>query len=56
MVKAFKKWRKEHNVTHCQDCGKELTVEKHHFHCNQCWKLKKDFEHIARKNIFKDVW
>ena len=37
---AYRRWRAKKGIYKCEECGKRLKHEKHHFLCNECWREK----------------
>lgn len=34
---AYAKWRHEHGIIYCEDCGERIVRSMHHFKCTKCW-------------------
>ena len=47
--KKFRIWRNRNNVRYCNECGKRLDHETHHFLCNGCWIKKKELKKLNNK-------
>lgn len=52
--RKFSHFRKRNEIFECQDCGKQLSTETHHFFCNECHaKRKKIKKNLKRMKKFK---
>lgn len=45
---AYAKWRHEHGIYYCIDCGELIKRSMHHYKCTKCWNDSKTKERMKK--------